>query len=863
MADSGTTAKRPSYASKACTNCRRRKARCSGTQPCASCTRFKEECTFAPERDGRKSTSAAYVSALEARIAQLEGGGGPGPSTLALAPTSSSLAELEARNQALRTRILTFERALTSRGISISQVLEDEGAAPDVEPPPRPPAKAPLSGRPVPIQPSRRKSILGKRTSGWDEPGSYEDDELSWVEGMRDLRLSDASHSLLYHGPSSVLAHSENADQASSLPSAPISASVDYAPSPLCTPAAARPDPLDFFSAPSAASDIDWDRNLPRDLGIDRETHDTILDLFESFFAPWCVVVDMRKFRRDMHACLALSSSSTGATPTRTDFYSPMLHSAILALGCFLHKGPRMRPFPPINLDSATLKLYPSGPSTFFKDQADLSRIATADLAAIALYNHAKAMFELECEAPLLSTVRGLLFIASFNSAIARLNLGYLYFGTAVRCAASLGVDINSQRLVEQGVITDQLWSLATGRFLTIRVDDQEISLPEPDSAADAAPWPVPAGWDIGEGIDPSQMSANFIATAKLALVQSELITKIYASKAELTTAELLNIISDIDVRLEAWAAELPSSLIVGQYLAGPPPPHVITLQLSQEKTRMLLHRPLFHRAGEPGAETSIKHCLAAANRVIQLCNLYESLYGLCYGPLTTIQTVFIAGTVHLLTARRSMRAPKRLKASLDGAEACVCPFLGLFNLVRKWTASDGGAATPIAKTSGKSVSPPAAAAPYLPPPTLHPFAPSPFPSSTFPQPSQPTPLASTSPAANAPAFDPFYFPTSDNTFAASFYGANEQGVASAPAPAGSSDFVFNFAAMLGMAGGNARTPQQEDGAAGAVGDAGLAGLQDFGFDDFEAGLGDTSWLLGGLADTTGQNGAAPIQYSL
>lgn len=415
---------------------------------------------------------------------------------------------------------------------------------------------------------------------------------------MRDLRLSDASHSLLYHGPSSVLAHSENADQPSSLPSAPISASVDYAPSPLCTPAAARPDPLDFFSAPSATSDIDWDRNLPRDLGIDRETHDTILDLFESFFAPWCVVVDMRKFRRDMHACLALSSSSTGATPTRTDFYSPMLHSAILALGCFLHKGPRVRPFPPINLNSATLKLYPSGPSTFFKDQADLSRIATADLAAIALYNHAKAMFELECEAPLLSTVRGLLFIASFNSAFARLNLGYLYFGCVVRtimhasrahrllsqdgralCSISRcrhqlatarrarrhhgpGSRSKRPRLLDHPVSrlgaklryvatlrsaradwsTPQLWSLATGRFLTIRVDDQEISLPEPDSAADAAPWPVPAGWDIGEGIDvrdpsgprrlvphaaqPSHMSASFIATAKLALVQSELITK-------------------------------------------------------------------------------------------------------------------------------------------------------------------------------------------------------------------------------------------------------------------------------------------------------------------------------------------------
>lgn len=90
MADSGTTAKRPSYASKACTNCRRRcvayvavapmwgcpvpltrlahrsKARCSGTQPCASCTRFKEEVRFRRVRL-REESSLTFTSPVHLR----------------------------------------------------------------------------------------------------------------------------------------------------------------------------------------------------------------------------------------------------------------------------------------------------------------------------------------------------------------------------------------------------------------------------------------------------------------------------------------------------------------------------------------------------------------------------------------------------------------------------------------------------------------------------------------------------------------------------------------------------------------------------------------------------------------------------
>ncbi|GAA6048761.1 hypothetical protein JCM3770_003948 [Rhodotorula araucariae] len=875
MDKANLTAKRHSYASRACVNCRRRKSRCSGTQPCETCQHHKDECTFTSERDGRKATSAAYVSALELRIAQLEAaqnGGSPVSVAVALPlQPAAAVDQLEQRNRALQARVLILERALSTRGVSISQVLEEEGVAP--LPHAAPVVQDVSSGVSktiaLPTQITQGPSALGKRPSGRNDDERPEDHELSWVEGMKTLQLSEGARALLFHGPSSTLAHSADAEAPAFHSFGPISASVDYAPSPL-TPASPRPNPLSFHFLDAAAApiDLDWARNLPQDLGIDRETHDAVLDLFEAFFAPWCAVVDMPAFRRDMRVCL---DASGAATPTRTDFYSPMLHNSILALGCFLHKGDRVKAFPPVNLAAASLRLYPHGPSTFFAEQADPTQLPAADLASVAFYNHARAMVELECERPMLSTVRALLFIASFNSAFARLNLGYLYFGIALRCAASLGVFISSQMLVARGVITDKvrdardrvywttmvqdsLWSLASGRFLTMPIEEQDIALPAVDEAADAAPWLLPPSWSAGEGIAPrdkttkrlvpnasmpSYTSSCFLATAKLAAIQSELISKVYAAKDSLDSAALLDVVTQLDVQLEAWSAELPIALAVGQYLASPPPPHVITLQLSREKTAMLLHRPFFHRPHEPGAEASIRKCTSSAHRVMQLLDLYDGLYGLCYAPLTSIQTCFVAGTVHLLAARRSMRAAKRLKASLDGAEDCCAALLKmsatwswaarthriLRSLVRKWSAAGGNAATSPAHASDKSISPPAAAAPFLPP-----LAPP-----TFDAPAPLDPLGgSVAPAqgATTPAYHPFYF----------LQSTTEETLPSAEAhPHGSGDLDFTFAAMTGWA-----DP--------AVGGA-SAGPAD-GFDLF-GGAGETAWLaeLGRVGG--GEEGAA------
>jgi hypothetical protein len=91
---------------------------------------------------------------------------------------------------------------------------------------------------------------------------------------------------------------------------------------------------------------VDWSRNLPRSLDLSRALHDAAIQYFAAFYAPWCGVVDMPAFLRDLEACNFVSpiqeeqdtdpESTRSSRMWRTSFYSPLLHNAVLYLGMFL-----------------------------------------------------------------------------------------------------------------------------------------------------------------------------------------------------------------------------------------------------------------------------------------------------------------------------------------------------------------------------------------------------------------------------------------------------------------------------------------------------------------------------------------------
>ena len=82
---------------------------------------------------------------------------------------------------------------------------------------------------------------------------------------------------------------------------------------------------------------INWAQHLPPDLPITKAVHDAAIATFGAYYAPWCRVVDMPAFTRDMDACnLVTRLPRSIPPPTRTAAYSPLLHNCVLYLGLHL-----------------------------------------------------------------------------------------------------------------------------------------------------------------------------------------------------------------------------------------------------------------------------------------------------------------------------------------------------------------------------------------------------------------------------------------------------------------------------------------------------------------------------------------------
>ncbi|BEI80510.1 hypothetical protein CcaverHIS002_0110390 [Cutaneotrichosporon cavernicola] len=58
--------------SQACVNCRQRKKKCDGNEPCATCLAYKDECVWGGKDDWRKPLSRSETNALRGRVEQLE-----------------------------------------------------------------------------------------------------------------------------------------------------------------------------------------------------------------------------------------------------------------------------------------------------------------------------------------------------------------------------------------------------------------------------------------------------------------------------------------------------------------------------------------------------------------------------------------------------------------------------------------------------------------------------------------------------------------------------------------------------------------------------------------------------------------------
>ncbi|KAF4608134.1 hypothetical protein EYR40_000478 [Pleurotus pulmonarius] len=399
---------------------------------------------------------------------------------------------------------------------------------------------------------------------------------------------------------------------------------------------------------------FDWSRYLPTAVPLDRREHDRILDCLFKFFTSWCLRIVPALFLRDMWRALSVPVSQT---PPKTSHYSPMLHNALIALASAFSDDPRVR-----------------------------------DLKARRYFaSEAKSYIDAECQMPNICVVHALSILASFHSAQGEQTLGYTYFGELSRCILSvaLGLGVDCSTWVEAGIISrddrldrnwgywttfsqDVCWSLYVGRDFCVPCPTNRENIPVPyvETDLDELPWHhTPSNIAPQAGY----LSKTFAASCELLLIARPIMDVVnslgHTGKHRTVRYEL---VSEIDVKLNAWKDALAQELDITQSNRGTATPHKIMLHLAHWWLFILLHRPFYHhRWLIPN-----KLCNRAAEHSMELLSTWRSLYGLRYAPITLVQVIFSAGTVYLLSAVQATSgvrvAPVSLKHSLDHAELCM-----------------------------------------------------------------------------------------------------------------------------------------------------------------------------------------------
>ncbi|KAM0747627.1 hypothetical protein T439DRAFT_383241 [Meredithblackwellia eburnea MCA 4105] len=638
--------KQGAHVTMACNGCRRRRAKCDGQPSCKTCTQYGELCVYSDQPDGRKPTPRAYVEALEQRIKMLEA-------------------------------------VLDARGIS-----QDGGSG--------------SKGK-------RRATAVGKEegtgsddndTAGWSASDVEAHDATESLPVER-LKIDDDTGELRAYGPTSAFVHLPE-PQPPSASSSPVAS----APSPQSLPsvshslfggagrdrsgsnvAASTSPSQPFLREEDLVEDYepaDWKLNLPNIPELDEELHNHLLDLFFSYFCVWCCWTDPDLFRRDMRLC----DGSSPARPSRTSYYSSLLHNAVLSLATAYSDDPRL------------------------------------EGAGVAFADKAKEAMEEEAERPMLSTVQGLMLLGSYYSGRARHGLGWLWAGMGLRMSTTLGLGIDSSVAVSKGLISpllrdqrdrtfyclyvqDKLWSLYVGRSASLSKHSSETPLPRVDSIRDGKAWkPVPPltsssnsttgsssqpgaspiNWldfekqsqKLREEGVPNRISLNFQWTCRLSILAERMMEAVYSLKANIYSAPVLERVSNLHLQLEKWMTDLPQELQISSHASRPPPPHVIMLNAYFNFLILLLHRPYYtaHNAKHSEAnEVAAKRCDKAASRIVQLNEIFHQSPGLRYAPISLTQMTFSAGSIHLLAAvspETPNKAPKKAAVSLAQAEACV-----------------------------------------------------------------------------------------------------------------------------------------------------------------------------------------------
>ncbi|KAH7115997.1 fungal-specific transcription factor domain-containing protein [Dendryphion nanum] len=388
----------------------------------------------------------------------------------------------------------------------------------------------------------------------------------------------------------------------------------------------------------------------------------------------------------------------------KTEYCTPLLVNAMLALGCHFTSWPGTRA---IRDDSSTAGDH------FFKEAKRL--ILEGDLH----------------EVPALTTVQALALMSVREAGCGREAKGWVYSGMSFRMACDLGLNLNSggmqgnSRAIEETeedarritfwgcFLFDKCWSNYLGRLP--QLPNTMITVPKFDvfPVEDADIWSAYTDSGFSQAhAQPSRTRAVALQISKLCEISSDLMNFFYnpidMDKTKGKQAELKKL-SEIHQRLETWRRDLPKELEPKE--GGLP--SMLVMHMFFQLLFIHLFRPFLkynpNNSPLPSHVSPRKLCTQAAAMISKLLRLYKRSHGLRQICNIAVYIAHSACTIHLLNlpeknAKRDIiHGVKHLEEIAEGW-LCARRTLSILSvLAKKWDVElPEEAATVLARTDAK-----------------------------------------------------------------------------------------------------------------------------------------------------------------
>ncbi|KAL8774453.1 MAG: hypothetical protein Q9209_000826 [Squamulea sp. 1 TL-2023] len=407
--------------------------------------------------------------------------------------------------------------------------------------------------------------------------------------------------------------------------------------------------------------------------------HDLIIHLMNMYFTwhySYFTTLSKSLFYRDF-----LLGKPPPYTRQKTEYCTPLLVNAMLALGCHFTSWPAARSNPS---DSATAGDH------FFKEAKRL------------------IMENDEHESPRLATVQALALMSVREAGCGREAKGWVYSGMSFRMAYDLGLNVDSALLSIDGeeidarrmslwgcFLFDKCWSIYLGRQPQLPLSNVAVPKFDVFPMEDSETWSPYSDTGVGQAhSQAARTRAVALQISSLCEISGDLLNYFYhptnLDKPLGKQAELKKL-SELHTRLEAWRKNLPKEFEPKEgQLAS-----VLVLHMFYQLLFIHLFRPFLRYKPSasplPSHVSPRKFCTHSATTISKLLRLYKRTYGLRQIVNLAVYIAHTACTIHLLNlpdknaVRDIVHGLKHLEEIADGW-LCARKTLRILSIVAsKW----------------------------------------------------------------------------------------------------------------------------------------------------------------------------------